>query len=299
MLQDAIVIGGSFAGLSAAMMLARARRAVLVIDAGAPRNRFAERSHGVLAQDGRPGGAILADARRQLAAYPTATLAQGRVVAISGADGAFVVETEDGAAARGRKVLLATGIVDELPELPGLAERWGSSVLHCPYCHGYEVGGGAIGVLGTMPASVHHAALLADWGTITFFPNGIVDLDEEARALLARRNVRIEERLVAGVEGPGRELEAVLLEDGSSVKARALFVATRARMASPLADALGCAFDETPIGPLLHTDAQKQTSVPGVYAAGDAAHFPSNVMLAAADGVLAGVGLHQALVAAG
>jgi thioredoxin reductase len=297
MKQDAIVIGGSYAGLSAAMMLARARRAVTVIDAGAPRNRFSPHAHGVLALDGKPGSEILAEARAQLAAYPTVTMMQGEAVEVAGADGTFAVRTADGGVTETRKVLLATGVADPLPDLPGLGERWGRSVLHCPYCHGYEIGGGSIGVLATLPGSLHQAALLADWGDVTLFTNGPLELDAADAAKLDRRRVRIEPGRVEALVGPGTTLTGVRLEDGRTVAVKALFVAAIQRMASPLAAALGCAFDETPLGPIVRTDAWKQTSVPGVFAAGDAASVPANVTLAAADGVRAGVGLHQSLVA--
>jgi thioredoxin reductase len=294
---DAIIIGGSFAGLTAAMMLARARRPILVIDAGAPRNRFASHSHGVLAQDGRSGGEILADARAQLAAYPTVTMLQGTVVEATGQDGAFSVRTEDGTVAEGRKLLLATGVADTLPDIPGLRERWGKTVLHCPYCHGYEIGGGSIGVLATLPTSARLAGIVADWGDVTFFANGGPQPDDEERAMLERRKVRIEAAPVAAVEGPGTEMEGIRLEDGRLVPVRALFVPSFMRMASPLAEALGCAFDETPAGTLIRTDTMKLTTVPGVYAAGDAAYGPGNITLASADGVRAGMGLHHALIA--
>jgi thioredoxin reductase len=133
---DAIVIGGSYAGLSAATMLARGRRTVVVLDAGMRRNRFAATSHGVLAQDGRPGAEIADEASVQLARYPNVRQVAAQVASIEGADGRFTVRTAEGAAYGGRKILLATGVADSLPEVPGLAERWGRSVFHCPYCHG-------------------------------------------------------------------------------------------------------------------------------------------------------------------
>jgi thioredoxin reductase len=296
---DAIIIGGSFSGLSAAMILGRARRSILVVDAGAPRNRFAAHSHGVLAQDGRPGSDILADARVQLSAYPTVTMVRGMAISVSGQDGGFVVRTADGASAEGRKLLLATGVVDTLPDVPGVAERWGKSVLHCPYCHGYEIGGGAIGVLATVPHSAQQAALVADWGDVTFFTNGWLEPDETERAVLDRRGVTIETARVSGLEGRGTELEGVRLEDGRLVAVRALFIGSATRMASPLAQTLGCALDDTPVGPIVRTDAQKLTTVAGVYAAGDAAYAPSNITLASADGVRAGMGIHRALIADG
>jgi thioredoxin reductase len=149
MTYDAIVIGGSYAGLSAATMLARGRRSVLVLDSGLRRNRFAAHSHGVLAQDGRPGSEIVAAASAQLAEYPTVRQIQALAASVDRSGGGFLVRTRDSLRFSGRKILLATGVTDLLPAVPGLAERWGRSVFHCPYCHGYEIGGGPIGVLWT------------------------------------------------------------------------------------------------------------------------------------------------------
>ncbi|HSX63009.1 MAG TPA: NAD(P)/FAD-dependent oxidoreductase [Tahibacter sp.] len=294
---DALVVGGGFAGLAAALLLARTRRRVAVLDAGLPRNRFAAHSHGVLAQDGRSGGAILADARTQLAAYPNATLIAGTAQAAAGNDGDFVVTTADGRDVAARKLLLAVGVSDTLPGLPGLAERWGSSVVHCPYCHGYEIGGGPIAVLAGSVHAAQHAALIADWGEVTLLMNGQPEPDGEDRDLLRRRGVRVETAPVASLAGPGTTLDAIVLQDGRRLAARALFVATRTHPAGPIAQQLGCAIEETPLGAILRTDERRQTSVPGVHAAGDAALARSNITLAAADGVTAGFGLHQSLIA--
>ena len=296
---DAIVIGGSFAGLSGAMMLARARRSVLVIDAGAPRNRFAAHAHGVLALDGRPGSEILADARAQLAAYSTVRMLRGEVASASGHDGTFLVRAKDGNELAGGKLLLATGVTDVLPDVPGLAERWGKTVLHCPYCHGYEIGGGPIGLLSNTPMSVQHAGLIADWGEVTLFTNGPREFTEAERATLGRRHVRVEPGRVARLEGEGSDLEGLRLEDGPLVPVRALFVSPHVEVAGPIARELGCALDDTPVGRLLRTDAEKMTTVAGVYAAGDATLARTNITLAAADGVRAGLGLHHALIAKG
>ncbi|MBN8942219.1 MAG: NAD(P)/FAD-dependent oxidoreductase [Rhizobiales bacterium] len=278
------------------MQLARARRHVLVIDAGQPRNRFADHSHGVFALDGRSGDGLLAEARAQLAAYPTIRLARGEVVQASAVDGGFLVETATGERATGRRLILATGIADQLPEVPGLAPRWGKTVLHCPYCHGYEIGGGPIGVLATGPLAAHQASLIADWGNVTLFANGM-DFDADIRAMLARRSVTIEPVRVEAIEGEAAAIAGLRLADGRLVAVKALFVAAPTRMASPLAEMLGCAFDSTPLGPIIRTDAWKLTTVAGVYAAGDAARAPQNITFATADGVTAGVGLHHQLIA--
>lgn len=297
---DLIVIGGSFAGLSAALQLARTRRPVLLIDAGSPRNRFASHAHGVLAQDGRPGSDILADARAQLASYPNVSLWQGKVSqaqALASGKTAFNVSLDDGRQVQGRRLLLATGVRDVLPDLPGVAGRWGQTVLHCPYCHGYEIGGGAIGVLGRLPASVHQASVIADWGDVTLFTAGMPPLDYEARQLLARRKVAIEAVAVTAIEGAAPAIDGLRLQDGRLLPLRALFLAAPTEQASPLGAQFGCAFEEGLMGPLLQTDAMKMTSVPGVYAAGDAARAMANITFAMGDGVMAAVGVHHALIA--
>ena len=295
MTYDAVVVGGSFAGLSGAMMLARARRSVLVLDAGRRRNRFAAHAHGVLALDGVPGAEIAATASAQLGRYPTVTQIAATVVSIEGQDGAFVVRDDAGGVFLGRKVLLATGVSDELPGIPGTAERWGRSVFHCPYCHGYEVGGGGIGVLATGAASFRQAVSVADWGEVTYFAAGWSGLDAGQRDVLRRRRIAIDRREVMSLEGSLDGPVRLRLADGNTVTVRALFLMPR-QWPSPLAVSLGLAMEETPHGLLIRTDAAKLTSVPGIYAAGDTARLPTNVTLAAADGVLAGAGLHAALI---
>ena len=297
MSHDAVIVGGSFAGLSAAMILTRARRRVLVIDAGRPRNRYAAHSHGVLAQDGRAAQELLADARAQVSAYPTATLLTEEAVSASSEDGRFIVRLANGDKSESRRLLLATGVTDVLPEIPGVAPRWGKTVLHCPYCHGYEIGGGTIGVLATASSSARQASLIADWGQVIFFTAGKIDLDVETRRLLAKRRVTIEPVPVTGLEGPDTELEGVRLADGRLVPVRALFLRPSTRMASPLAERIGCAFDQAPNGTIIRTDAEKLTTVPGVYAAGDAARVPNDITLASADGIIAGLGIHHSLIA--
>lgn len=292
---DAVIVGGSFAGLSAAMMLARARRSVLVIDSGLPRNRFSSHSHGVLGLDGISGGDLLRQAKAQLLDYPSVRWANDTATDAQPTVDGFAVSTAAGDTWAARKLLLATGIRDVLPGLPGLAERWGHSVLHCPYCHGYEVGGGAIGLLGGHPMSPIMAGLIADWGQVTFFTQGMA-LDDEQRGTLQRRGVRIETETVVALEGDPPQLSGALLADGRHIDLRALFVSARQEMGSQLVEQLGCELEESPVGVLVRVDAQKQTTVPGVYAAGDAT-LMGNITLASAEGVRAGVSMHHALVA--
>lgn len=296
MTEDAIIIGGGFAGLSAAMQLARARRRITLVDTGEPRNRFAAHSHGFLAQDGRPGGEILADARRQLAAYETVTFRDAPAERVEGEINAFSVVTGDGGRIAARRVLLATGFEDRLPAIPGLAERWGKTVLHCPYCHGYEVGGGPVGVLARTAEAARFAAVVADWGSVTLFTNQVPEPDEEALAILAKRNVKLRPgRVTAISDGPDGML-AVETGPGIPTLVKALFVMPEARVRSAIPADRGLRMKETPVGAILDTDDTGQTSLPGLYAAGDIALGAANISLASANGVKTGVFLHHSLI---
>ncbi|MBZ9976090.1 NAD(P)/FAD-dependent oxidoreductase [Mesorhizobium sp. BR-1-1-10] len=294
---DLAVIGGSFAGLSAAMQAARARRTVLVIDAGQPRNRFAAHSHGFLGQDGRTPGAILDDARRQLLAYPTARLVTARAdKAIANSSSDFEITTDGGETFGAARLVLATGVRDILPEVPGLAQQWGRTVLHCPYCHGYEVSTGPLGVLATGPMSMHQAQLISDWGDVTLFGNGLIKPDADEMHALESRNVRFEPATVNELSDDGSGGLVVHLVDGRKAGVKAIFTAPRNTMASPLAEQLGCGLKDGLLGPMISVDDRQQTTVPGVYAAGDAARAMHNIAFAVSGGTFAGVCAHQSLV---
>ena len=294
----AIVAGGSFAGLAAAIQLGRARRRVLVVDAGKPRNRFARSSHGFLGQDGRSPAEILETFRAQVAAYPTVGFRDGEVSdARRSADGDLTVTLAPHESLRARRLILATGVVDELPELPGLQERWGVTVLHCPYCHGYEVGDRRLGVLASSEMDLHKALLLPDWSSdVTLFTNGAFEPSADQRAALAARGVRLEERAIEALVGAAPELTGVRLRGGGLVETDALFIGPRIHLTSPLAQRLGCAIDDGPFGPLVRTDERQETTVPGVFCAGDAARTRHSALWAAADGAMAGMSAHQSLV---
>ena len=298
---DAIIVGGGFAGLSAALQLARARRSVLLVDAGQPRNRFAATAHGFLGHDGKPPQQIRAEAREQLQRYPTVTFADGAATAAIQSGGGFLIEIgSDGEAGTrqesGRRLVLATGVRDELPLLPGLKERWGHTVIHCPYCHGYEVAGQTLGILGGDAMAAHKAAMIPDWGPAILFTQGGPEPEGDEAALLAARGVAIERTPVVALLGNAPALDGVCLADGRVIALGALFVSPQTKPASPLADQLGCAFDDGPFGPYLRVDERKQTTVSGVFAAGDAATPMHSATLASAAGVLAGVHAHQSLV---
>ena len=293
---DVIIIGGSFAGLSAAMQLARACRSIAIVDAGKPRNRFSEHAHGFFGQDGRAPAAMIADAQAQVASYPTVRIVKGDAVEASGRDGDFKVALADGERLFGSKIILAFGLNDELPDIPGLAERWGRSVLHCPYCHGFEFAGRRLGVLQSHPMSSHSAQLISEWGPTTFFLNGAPMPDAALLATLTGRGITVEQATVARLQGEALALSSILLADGREIETEALYVAPKSLLSSPIAGQLGCAIEEAMLGQLIVTDGFKKTSVEGVYAAGDIARQPHNATWASSDGVMAGASVHQSLV---
>lgn len=292
MMYDVIIVGGSYAGLSAGLQLARARRQVLVIDAGQRRNRFAATSHGFLGQDGQAPEVIAAEGRSQLMEYPTVTWVQGSAVQVNQQAEGFGVRTEHSGTFHARRLILATGVVDELPAVEGLEERWGTRVFHCPYCHGYELDQGRIGVLATSPLAMHHALMLPDWGTTTLFTNGVFTPDAEQQAQLDRRGVSVESAGVRRISGERADLE---LHDGRVFSLDGIFTLSRTRI-SPLAEQLGCELADGPTGPYLYTNDTRQTSVPGVFACGDTSLAGGSVALAVGEGVRAGVGAHFSLI---
>ena len=293
---DAIIIGGSFAGLSAALYIARARRSVCIIDTGSPRNRFAAHSHGFFAQDGSEPGTMLATARSQVAAYPTTTFIDGEAISAAKEPDGFSVKLATGDVLEGARLVLAFGVSDELPDIPGLAERWGHSVLHCPYCHGYEFSGQRLGVLNVSSMSMHQALLIAEWGPTTLYLNGASEPDDASLTQLQQRGVAIEPAPVRALHGDGPRLTAIELADGRMSDADALYLAPRTRLNSEIAEQLGCDMEEGPFGRIIRTDSQKMTTMPGVYAAGDITRGSHNVTWACADGVTAAMAVHRSLI---
>lgn len=295
MVYDTIIVGGSFAGLSAALYLVRARRSVLILDTGKPRNRFAASSHGFFAQDGSDPKVMLDVMRQQVAAYPSAHFLEGKAVDAVRSGEAFQVIVEDGDAVIGAKLLLAFGITDILPDFPGLAQRWGKTVIHCPYCHGYEFSGLQLGVLNLSPASVHQAGLVPEWGPTTFFLNGGT-IEPEAAAALQRRGVVIEPEPVECLVGEGTALSAVRLCNGTERPISALFVGPTNRLNSDLPGRLGCAVEQSLLGSTVTVDDMQATNVKGVYAAGDITRAGHTITFASADGVMAALAIHRSLI---
>lgn len=289
---DVIIIGGSFAGMAAALPLLRARRSVLVIDAGQPRNRFSAHAQGFLSRDGQEPRQILHTARAQLAAYPTLAWLETLATAIvRDADG-FSVVTAEGSRHRGRRLILALGLTDDLPDIDGLADRWGRTVFHCPYCHGYELGRGRIAAIADGESCARQAMLLSEWGTVTLFLQDAFEPDPTMRADLAARGIVLEPVPILRIEG---KAEAVLT-DGRRAAFDGIFVITRERPATPLAEALGCTLEPSPCGRQIRTDEKSETTVRNVYACGDVAAAPHSIALAVASGSRAGTHVHSSLV---
>ena len=290
-MHEVIVIGGSYAGLSAALQLARGRRRVLVIDAGQRRNRSAAHSHGFLGQDGRDPAEIAAKGRSELLAYPTARWIETSAESVARVEEGFAVTVATGERLVAERLILALGVIDELPDVPGVAERWGLCIFHCPYCHGYELGGENIGVIATAPLSVHQAMMLPDWGKTTYFTRGF-DPTPEERAALERRGVTIEPSAVVCVENRA----TVKLADDRTLSFAGLFLMPRNRIAGRIVADLGLETEDAPTGSIIKTDMMKATSVPGVFACGDAALAAGSVAFAVADGARAGFGAHRSLI---
>jgi thioredoxin reductase len=293
---DVIVVGGSYAGLSAAMQLVRARRRVLILDTGQPRNRFAHASHGFFGLDGRPPREMIGTARKQVLAYPTARFERAEATGATREKDGFTVTYGGGTVAKAKRLILATGITDQLPDVPGMRELWGTGVAHCPYCHGYEVAGRKIAVFSLKEPNVHQALLLRDWSDdVTLLTNGGETPNAVDADALRQRGVKVETGRVSRLIGRGKELGAIEFSDRRRLPFGSLFTATRWTLNSPLVAQLGCEVDTSGVGPVVKTDEFKESTVPGVFVAGDATR-PRNATFASADGVQAGAAAHRSLI---
>jgi len=297
---DCIVVGGGAAGLSAALVLGRARRRTLVIDGGRPSNAVAEGIGGLLGHDGRPPAELYAAGRAELSRYAAVEVRTGDVAEGSREGDTFVLTLGDGTTETTRRVLLATGMDYRHPEVPGLAERWGRSVFHCPFCHGWEVRDRPLGVLDRGATGTHRALLLSMWSDdITLFTDGPSELDADDASRLRRAGVTVDERAVSGLRGPAAELEAVAFDGGEERPCGGLLVPVTLHQRSPLAASLGVSL--APPGPLaanaIEVTGMGATSVPGVFVAGDAGQIMPSVANAVAAGSSAAAGIVQSLMA--
>jgi thioredoxin reductase len=297
---DAVIVGTGPAGLSAALTLGRARRSTLLIDGGPGRNAPSDGVHNFLSRDGIAPADLRTIALQQLTAYPTVQTWPAVVKRVSDLDGEFDLALTDSGQVRARRLLLATGVVDDLPAIPGLAEHWGRGVVHCPYCHGWERRDLPLAVLVLDDDGVRQAVHLRRFSpdVVACVGNGF-EPNEEQSQLFAARDITVLEKPLAGVEGDGDKLQALVFADGSRLERSALFVHGHVRQRSDLAEQLGCRILDD--GAVEINDLG-QTSVPGVYAAGDMARRPTlplagaQVIIAAAEGTVAAVVIDQELL---
>ncbi|GAB7038629.1 MULTISPECIES: FAD-dependent oxidoreductase [Catenuloplanes] len=298
---DVVVIGGGAAGLSGALALTRARRSVLVVDAGEPRNAPAGHVHNYLGRENTPPAELLRAGRAEVASYGGEFLDAAVTDVTGDADHGFTVTTTE-VSVRARRVLVTTGLVDELPDIPGLAERWGRDVLHCPYCHGYEVRDRAIGIVATGPMAVHGALLWGQWtDDVTLFLHDGFPITDEQRERLEARRVRVVEGRIAGVLVTEDRLTGVRLESGEVVARDALVVQTGVRPRDGLLTRLGIVAEEKRIGPVsigafVPVAPTGATGVPGVFAAGNVVDPMAQVIIAAGSGLSAGAALNMDLI---
>ncbi|MCP2296261.1 Thioredoxin reductase [Nocardia amikacinitolerans] len=293
---DVVVLGGGAAGLSGALMLGRSRRSVLVIDAGVPRNAPADGVHGLLAREGMPPAELLERGRAEVRQFGV-QLVSGEVRDASRDGDGFVVTTADDRTVRARRLLVATGLVDELPDIPGLRERWGRDVVHCPYCHGWEVRDRAIGVLSTGPMSVHQALLFRQLSAdVTFFIGTTAPTQDETVQLTAR-GVRLVEGEVANLVIADDRITGVRLTDGTVIEREVVAVGSRMVARAEFLATLGLRTSEHPMGEFIAADPTGRTDVPGVWAAGNVTDLAAQVGTAAAAGATAGAQINADLVA--
>jgi thioredoxin reductase len=292
---DCIIIGGGAAGLSAALMLGRCRRRVLVCDTGEPRNRWSRAIHGYLTRDGTPPYEFLEIARRELERYSTIERRSARVVQARQAHGGFEVLCIDGVWISSRKLLLATGVVDELPPIPGLSELYGISVHHCPYCDGWEWRDQPIAAYGADETAWGLALGLTVWSAdVLLCTDGESGFNREVRRRLARHSIELREEPVARLEGEDGKLQRIVFENGDSITRRALFLAVGQHQQTDLSSQLGCKHNENGT---VETGKCESTNVPGLFVAGDASKEAQFVVVAAAEGVEAAKAINQGLLA--
>lgn len=286
---DVVVVGGGAAGLSAALVLGRARRRVAVVDSGAPRNAPAAHMHGYLSRDGMPPAELLTAGRKEAAAYGVEFIT-GQVVSI---EPGFLITLSEGRRLGSRRLLIATGATDELPPIPGLSKRWGKDFLHCPYCHGWEVRDRPLAVLGTSAASVEHAQLIRQWTDDLIFFTHSHHLTETEREQLEARDIRVVDDEVRGIVVEDDRLKGLVLDDGRTIERAALFIRPNMRPRTLGLELLGLEIDD--LG-FVRVDSVGRTSLAGAWAAGNVANPRAQVITAAGEGSAAAISINADLV---
>lgn len=291
---DVMIVGGSYAGLSAAMALGRALRKVLLVDAGKPANRFTPYSHNFITHDGKRPHEIAALARQQVEQYPSVKPIAGSVVSAAKADQEFVVGLDSGAHYTVSKLIFATGIVDLMPDIPGFSDCWGKSVLHCPYCHGYEVRNEKTGIIGNGDYAFEFGSLISNWTReLTIFTNGSSTITAEQKAKLRHHNIPIVEDKIQALHHDRGYLKGIAFENGSSTAITALYTRPAFKQHSEVPMQLGC--ELTPEG-YVKIDSAHRTTVAGVYACGDNVTRLRTVANAVAMGTTTGIMVNKDLI---
>ena len=293
MIWDCIIVGGGPAGLSAALMLGRCRRRVLLCDVGGQRNFRSHALHGYLTRDGIAPDEFLRLGRRELSRYGTIEYRELEIVEAARKDGGFALRAADGTSLRARKLLLATGVVDELPELDGLDELYGTSVHHCPFCDAWEWRDSPLAAYGAGEAASGLALSLTFWSSDVLLCTGGGPIPADAGARLAAAGVRVREEPVTRLEGREGMLERIVFAGGAPAVRSALFVVAGQGQRSPLAERLGCLFTERGT---VDTGTCEVTNIPGLFVAGDASKQAQFVAVAAAEGTEAAMAIHRALM---
>lgn len=299
-LYDVVIVGGGAAGLSAAQMLGRTRRSVALVDSGEPRNAPAVGVHGFLSRDGASPAELLAVGRAEAERYGAVMVPGSAVASRGNVREGFEVALDDGTRLRGRRLLITTGLVDELPDIPGLRERWGKDVLHCPFCHGWEVRDQALGVLGTGPWSVHQSLLFRQWSSnITLFLNGTVVPGEPELEQLAARGIKVVPGDVEAVRVENDAVRGIALAGGPEVAVDAVVVGSRVSARLDAFAGLGLSASPHPmgIGDYLEAGNDGATTVAGVWAAGNVTDIKAQVMASAAAGAWTAVNINNHLMA--
>lgn len=291
---EVLVIGGSYAGLSAAMSLGRSLRRVLLIDSGQPCNKQTPHSHNFLTQDGQKPATIAATALAQVKQYASVTFYEGKAINCVRTEKGFELITEKGDLFRGQKIIFATGIKDLMPDITGFAECWGISVIHCPYCHGYEVRNQQTGILANGDMAFHYAQLIHNWTPqLVIFTNGPSTLSPEQQTKLKQRRIEIIETPIAHFDQTNGQLNAVVFQDESTFHLKAIYARPAFVQSTNIPLALGCELTEQG---LIKVDAFQKTTVAGVFACGDATNPMRSVALAVATGSATGAFVNHELI---
>ncbi|MBL7717601.1 MAG: NAD(P)/FAD-dependent oxidoreductase [Flavipsychrobacter sp.] len=290
---DVLIVGGSYAGMQAALTLARSLRKVLVVDAGKPCNRYVQNAHNLLMHDGDKPDDIAAASKEQVLTYPGVAYKEATIEHIERSGTKFIARDQQGEMYTARKIVLATGVKDVLPELPGFRECWGKSIVHCPYCHGYEVKGRKIGLLVPHTIAREFLSLLYNWSAdLILFTNGTDFTDRASQKFVVANSIRTIPNRVTKVEHKDGNLCAVHTNDGGEYEVDALFTSVPFEQQA-IVSALGCALDEKG---LVETNVVGATSIEGVYAAGDCLTSMRAISVAIASGYRAGIGINNELI---